>query len=170
MVGSLRRDLFASRRLMLEMSNNPAAKGRFMLANCCTKETALLNASTLTWTATGTRKADINDEEGWTLFPNKQVLTVDAYVGQYNPTGTNSEVYNPASGKWHSAGSTVVQLWDSAANCAGLHAASFEVGPAILRPDGTVFYTGSRLELESIRASRSWSPSNMVASTMLKGG
>jgi hypothetical protein len=119
------------------------ADGRFMLANCCTKEAALLNASTLTWTATGKGKFDIHDEEGWTLLPNKQVLTVDAYVGQYNPTGTNSEVYNPASGKWHSAGSTVVQLWDSAANCVGLHAASFEVGPAILRPDGTVFYTGS---------------------------
>jgi hypothetical protein len=36
-----------------------------------------------------------------------------------------------------------VQLWDSAANCGGLNVASFELGPGILRPDGTVFYTGA---------------------------
>jgi len=117
--------------------------GTFMQANCCTTQTALLDAKTLTWTETGSGKFDINDEEGWTLLPNKQVLTVDAYVFQYDPTGMNSEIYNPASGKWRSAGSTVVQLWDSAADCGGEKFASQEVGPAVLRPDGTVFYTGS---------------------------
>ena len=45
-----------------------------------------------------------NDEEGWTLLPNKKVLTVDAYVFQYDPTGMNFELYNPASGKWRSPG------------------------------------------------------------------
>jgi len=119
------------------------ANGTYMQADCCTNQDALLDPKTLTWTATGPGKFDIHDEEGWTLLPNKQVLTVDAYVGQYNPTGMNSEFYNPASGKWHSAGSTAVQLWDSAANCGGTKVASFEVGPAVLRPDGTVFYTGA---------------------------
>ena len=123
------------------------ANGKFMLANCCTKEGALLDSTTLTWTPTGAGKFDPNDEEGWTLLPNGRVLAVDAYVPlggfQYDPTGTNSETYNPASGRWHSAGSTIVQLWDSAANCGGAKVASFEVGPAILRPDGTVFYTGA---------------------------
>jgi hypothetical protein len=123
------------------------ANGQFMVADSLTKQAALLNPKTLTWTATGADKFDPNDEEGWTLLPNGQVLAVDAYVPlggfQYNPTGMNSELYNPASGKWHSAGSTVVQLWDSAANCGGLNVASFEVGPAVLRPDGTVFYTGA---------------------------
>ena len=119
------------------------ADGTYMQANCCTKEEALLDPKTLTWTPTGAGKFDINDEEGWTLLPNKQVLTVDAYVFQYDPTGMNSEIYVPASGKWHSAGSTVVQLWDSAADCGGFNASSSEVGPAVLRPDGTVFYTGA---------------------------
>lgn len=117
--------------------------GTFMQANCCTTDEALLDATTLTWTPTGSGKFDINDEEGWTLLPNKQVLTVDAYVFSYNPTGTNSEIYVPASGKWHSAGSTIGQLWDSAANCGGENKATQEVGPAVLRPDGTVFATGS---------------------------
>jgi hypothetical protein len=117
--------------------------GTYMQANCCTTDEALLDATTLTWTPTGSGKFDINDEEGWTLLPNKQVLTVDAYVFAYDPTGTNSEIYVPASGKWHSAGSTIVQLWDSAANCGGENNATQEVGPAVLRPDGTVFATGA---------------------------
>ena len=121
--------------------------GTFMQANCCTKQAALLNASDLTWTPTGAGKFDPNDEEGWTLLPNGQVLTVDAYVPivgfTYDPNGTNSELYDPATGTWQSAGSTVVQLFDSAAQCGGLPNATLEVGPMVLRPDGTVFATGS---------------------------
>jgi hypothetical protein len=117
--------------------------GTFMLADCCTRDTALLDAITLIWTPTGANKFDIHDEEGWTLLPNKKVLTVDAYVLAYDAGGTNSEIYNPSSGKWSSAGSTIVQLWDSAAGCGGQNNASFEVGPGVLRPDGTVFYTGA---------------------------
>ena len=117
--------------------------GTFMLANCCTKETALFDATTLTWTPTGAGKFDVHDEEGWNLLPNGKVLTVDAYVFQYDASGTNSEIYDPALGTWSSAGSTIVQLWDSADACGGIHKATFEVGPAVLRPDGTVFYTGS---------------------------
>lgn len=121
------------------------ADGTYMQANCCTTEAALLNSSTLTWTPTGTNKFDVNDEEGWTLLPNKKVLAVDAYVFTYTPTGTNSELYDPRTGSWRSAGSTKVQLWDSAAACGGFPngPASFELGPGVLRPDGTVFYTGS---------------------------
>lgn len=114
--------------------------GTYMQANCCTKQQALFNPSTLTWTATGKNKFDINDEEGWTLLPNGKVVTVDAYVFQYDAAGTNSELYTPSTGAWASAGSTIEQLWDS---CGGANLASYEVGPAILRPDGTVFATGA---------------------------
>ncbi len=111
------------------------ANGTFMVANCCSTQQALLNASTLTWTATGSGKFDENDEEGWTLLPGGKVLTVDAYVNRFDPNGTNSELYDPNLGSWSSAGSTIKQLWDS-------HG-SYEVGPAVLRPDGTVFATGA---------------------------
>jgi hypothetical protein len=66
--------------------------GVYMQADCCTKQQALLNSKTLTWTPTGSGKFDDNDEEGWTLLPNGEVLTVDAYVPidiPYIPTGTN---------------------------------------------------------------------------------
>ena len=111
------------------------SNGTFMVANCCTSQAALLNASTLTWTATGSGKFDENDEEGWTLLPGGKVLTVGAYVNIGDPNGMNSEIYKPSTGSWTSAGSTIVQLWDS-------HG-SYEVGPAMLRPDGTVFATGA---------------------------
>jgi hypothetical protein len=124
------------------------ADGTYMQSNCCTPQAALLDPVTLTWTPTGTRKFDTNNEEGWTLLPNGKVLTVDAYVPvpptQYDPTGMHSELYNPRTGAWKSAGSTVVQLWDSTAACGGFTKnTTFEVGPAVLRADGTVFYTGA---------------------------
>jgi hypothetical protein len=108
----------------------------------------LLDPKSLTWTATGNDKFDTNNEEGWTLLPNGNVLTVDAYVPlfpltMYIPGGMNSELYDPRTGSWMSAGSTKVQLWDSAAACGGENVGTFEVGPAVLRADGTVFYTGS---------------------------
>jgi hypothetical protein len=121
--------------------------GTFMQADCCTKQQALLDAKTLTWRPTGSNKYDPNDEEGWTLLPNGKVLTVDAYVPiapfPYIPNGTSSELYDPRTGGWKFAGSTIVQLWDSAAACGGESVGTFEVGPAVLRSDGTVFYTGS---------------------------
>jgi len=112
--------------------------GTLMLANTTTRQAALLNASTLTWTATGTGKYDSNDEEGWTLLPNGKVLTVDAYVDRNLPTGTNYELYD-STGTWTVPGTTPVQLWDST-NCGGSH----EVGPGTMMANGTVFYAGAR--------------------------
>ena len=104
------------------------SNGTFMVGLCCFQTTAyLLNASNLTWTNTGSGKADSYTEEGLTLLPSGKVLTVDTQ------NGTNSELYNPSTGTWSTGGSTIVQLTDSA---------SLEIGPAVLRPDGTVFATG----------------------------
>jgi hypothetical protein len=118
--------------------------GTFMLGNCgsvahgCVPfSQALLNPSSLTWTVlTGDAKADPNSEEGWTLlptsysFPEGSVLTVDV------SDGTNSEVYNPNTELWSSAGSTIAPL-------SGFCSSGNEMGPAVLRPNGTVFAIGA---------------------------
>ena len=125
--------------------------GTFMLGNCCDNpaQAALLDEATLTWTvltkASGfAGKFDRNNEEGWNLLPNGDVLTVDTYTGvPYNSVGMHSEIYNTGTKKWTSAGSTQVQLWDSKGACGGPAGATHEIGPAVLRPDGTVFATGS---------------------------
>lgn len=121
------------------------ADGTYMQASCCDAppKWAYLNPTTLTWTNfQGGGKFDVFDEEGWNMLPNGNILTVDAYVFQYDANGKNSETYSPATKTWTSAGSTVVQLWDSACGNPNNHP-TFEVGPAVLRPDGTVFATGS---------------------------
>jgi hypothetical protein len=116
--------------------------GQYMQASCCDNppKTAIFNAGTKTWTSVGTGKFDVYDEEGWTLLPNGKVLTVDAYVGKYNASGKQYELYTPSTKTWTQPGSTPVQLWDS---CGGAGGATYEVGPAVLRPDGTVFATGA---------------------------
>jgi hypothetical protein len=111
--------------------------GTFMIGNCgvagseCTNQTyqAQLDESTLTWTiiGAGNGKADQNSEEGWELLPNGEVLVVDVWdIG-------NSELFNPATSKWSSAGKTANTLPNS--NCV-------EIGAGVLRPDGTVFAIG----------------------------
>ena len=118
------------------------SNGTYMQSNCCTKQFAYFVPVGLTWTAfNGNGKFDVFDEEGFNLLPNGKVLTVDAYVFQYDANGMNSELYDPGTQTWSSAGNTGVQLWDSHCGISGQ--ASFEVGPAVLRPDGTVFATGA---------------------------
>ena len=121
------------------------SNGTYMQGSCCDNppDAALLDPVSLTWSTTGTGKFDPYTEEGLTLLPGGRVLDVDTYYMHYDPNGKNYELYDPASGAWSVAGSTPVQLWDSAANCGGQGKATYEIGPAVLRPDGTVFATGA---------------------------
>ncbi len=114
--------------------------GTFMLASKLSRQQALLDPKTLTWTETGAGKADLNSEEGWTLLPNGKVLTVDTdldYTFGLTSTYTpgNSELYDPQTGTWSSAGHT------------GNVLTSFpegEIGPAVLMPNGVVFAQGDK--------------------------
>jgi hypothetical protein len=102
------------------------ATGAFLLGNALSAQQALFNSSSSTWTATGTGKADSNNEEGWTLLPNGKILTVDG------ANAPQSELYDPNTGAWTNAGSTIVPLVNGG-----------EIGPAVLMPGGTVFATGA---------------------------
>jgi hypothetical protein len=110
------------------------ADGTFMLGSCCSNGTALLNPTTLTWTATG-GEAIAKGEQGWTLLPDGSVLSVDTDYPA-GTCGTSSERYSPTTGLWSNAGSTIVQL----AGCSGFIG---EIGPQVLRPDGTVIAFGA---------------------------
>jgi len=111
------------------------SNGTEMQANCCTTQDAYFNESALSWTEVGTGKADINDEEGWTLLASGEVLTVDA---NNTADDTNSEIYNPTTEVWSTAGSTIVELDDL-----NTKTNSHELGPQVLRPGGTVLCTGA---------------------------
>jgi hypothetical protein len=122
-----------------DASSAVLADGTYMQAAYHSPD-ALLDISTLTWTITGTTgKFDVNEEEGWTLLPNGKVLTVDTY--HHVPTlGANSEIYDPATGAWTTAGSTIVTLWDGCYQKG--QGVAHEVGPAVLQPNGKVFAMG----------------------------
>jgi len=103
------------------------ANGTFMLAQACQNCTssspilstsdALFNPTGLNWTTQpGTGKNDPNDEEGWTLEPSGQLLTVDTWL---TPT---TELFTPTSLSWSNAGNTV----DSPVNSPAV-----EIGPQV---------------------------------------
>jgi hypothetical protein len=120
--------------------------GKFLVGNKLTKSMAALDPKTLTWkSVSSVGKADFDAEEGWTLLPNGTILTFDV------KDAPNSEIYMPSAGAWASAGSTIVDLHSPSPfgcinygpNGSLCYYPPGEVGPAILRPDGTVFATGS---------------------------
>lgn len=123
------------------------AGGEFFVGQKLTQQAAYLDLRTLSWKIVGTAgKADFNAEEGFTLLPDGSVLTLDVKAAP------NSERYSPAKQAWLGAGSTMVDLHSPTPyrGCLRYGPAPQdcyyppgEIGPAILRPDGTVFATGS---------------------------
>jgi hypothetical protein len=101
------------------------------------------------WTSLSSKgKKDFDAEEGWTLLADGSILTADVKAAP------NSEIYTPSAKEWVTAGSTIVDLHSpSPDGCIHYGPGGTlcyyppgEIGPAILRPDGTVFYTGSYTE------------------------
>jgi hypothetical protein len=120
--------------------------GDFLIGQKVTKKIAVMNPGTLKWTnLSDTGKHDFNAEEGWTLLPDGSVLTADVKGAPH------SEKYLISDQKWFSAGSTIVDLHSpSSDGCIPYgpggkycYYPPGEIGPALLRPDGTVFATGS---------------------------
>ena len=117
--------------------------GHFLIGRKLDMQVEELNPATLQWTTMGSSgKSDWNAEEGWTLMPGGTVLTVDVL------TNPNSERYIPSIQQWVSDGSTIANLQGPPQEgCipygGGLYCPPGEIGPAILRPDGTVFATGA---------------------------
>ncbi len=122
------------------------ANGTYMQANHCTTQVALLNAKNLTWTETGHTLVP-NDEQGWALLPNGQVLMPDAQPD----CGSNmsTEIYDPGSGTWSCGPQMPVQLWGY----------DLELGSTVLTYNGTVVQFGGLISGTGVfnLASNTWS-------------
>ncbi len=79
-----------------------------------------------------------NDEEGWLLLPDGNVLTLEVWNAN-DGSDTPALTYNPLTSAWSGAGSAPdpLVLIKKGNNF------FFEIGPSVLRPDGTVFATGA---------------------------
>ncbi len=99
--------------------------GSYMLADCCDTASAIatISGANVTWTTTGSGKADDNDEEGWANIQGGDVFAVDAWK-LCNP-GDNYETYDPTTGAWTSLGCTPDTLTITSTR---------ELGPNILTP------------------------------------
>jgi hypothetical protein len=114
------------------------SNGTYMLAQACSQCTtnpqlstsfALYNATGHNWiTLSGQGKNDPNDEEGWTLEPSGQLLTVDTWLTP------STELFTPSSLSWANAGPTVRSPVNSP---------SAEIGPQSEMPGGNVFVVGA---------------------------
>ena len=115
------------------------ANGTLMLACALSQQAAYLDAATLTWRPAGefhlhTNKLDANDEEGWTLLPNGRVLAIDC-ESVFGPDGFQLvEEFDPATNQWSITTALEELLVDPS---------TAEIGPATLRPDGTIFALGA---------------------------
>ncbi len=134
--------------------------GRFVFGEKLGRTMWRLDPISLTWTAVpATGKADNFAEEGWTLLPSGDFLTIDVSNARH------AEHYDPIAAQWYSDGNTPVGLTSPSATPGGLtfgpaplqvvggvtygpgptgtYFPPGEIGPAMLLPDGTVFATGA---------------------------
>ncbi|MDH7973954.1 hypothetical protein QH494_17335 [Sphingomonas sp. AR_OL41] len=134
--------------------------GRFIFGSKLSKAMWSLDPATLAWSAIpATGKSDNFSEEGFTLLPGGNVLVVDMV------NTPQSEHFVPATNGWIADGPTPVSLTSPTPGPAslgygpaplqtvggvsygpapaGVYFPPGEIGPALLRPDGSVFATGS---------------------------
>jgi len=107
------------------------ADGRIIMGSINDTRTAIYDPTTNSWTA-GPNKHDSSSEETWTLLPDGTVLSAEVTA---SPA---AEKYDPATNTWVSAGTL------PAGHALELQtAASIEIGPAILMPNGQAFCMGA---------------------------
>ena len=121
--------------------------GRFLIGDKLTKQVSALDPRTLSWRNLESEgKNDFDAEEGWTLLPDGKVLTLDVL------DAPRAEAYSAKEQEWTPIANVPVDLHSptTVVGCLPYGPAPSqcyyppgEIGPAILRPDGTVFATGS---------------------------
>ncbi len=105
--------------------------GTFMLGSSCANPSvdAQFNAATLGWSSTGAPNS-YQDEQGYTLLPTGNVLTIDVW----NPPA--AQLYTPGTGAWTGVAAAPVSLVDPTV------CGNYAIGPALTRPDGTTVAFG----------------------------
>lgn len=121
-------------------------------------QTYLYDTTTNTYTQTGSKlRNDRSDEETWVKLPDGSVLSYDIFASIANGVGS-AQRYVPSSGTWVDAGTVPGTLTSTGVG--------YEMGPAMLLPDGRV------LQIGALPASAIYTPStnSWVAGPDIPGG
>lgn len=155
-------ELFGGGNVISDASCVILEDGTFMLACNYSKQAALLDLKTMTWTETGTlSRDDYNNEAGYTLLPDGKVLTINAYANTNPPDRTGTQIYDPETGNWTYGGSTINEL-DSFFYV--------EAGSVNLKSDGTVFAIGANGNTSIYdTCNKTWSVGPKLPSVMSDG-
>jgi hypothetical protein len=102
--------------------------GRVMIGSIFDSRCAVYDPVANTWTATANKNNASSSEETWTLLPDQTILTANC------PGHPATQKYVIAANQWVNCGNTPFDL---------VEAASIEIGPAVLLPDGRVFAVGA---------------------------
>jgi hypothetical protein len=104
--------------------------------------TYIYNPASNTWKQTGTKVGgDRSDEESWVKLPDDSILSYDVFNSTNTPTSDSSaQRYIPSKNQWVATGN----LTNAAGQPLTLTSADvgFELGPAMLLPDGRVIQFG----------------------------
>lgn len=117
--------------------------GPFLLGSIMDGNVAKLDPATLEWTAL-TNRGISSDEDSWVLTPHNTIAAPSCM----NPPYTY--VYDILTGDWQNTGKLTVGIVDPDAN---------EIGPGLLRYDGTAFFIGANghTAVYSANATPQWS-------------
>jgi hypothetical protein len=102
--------------------------GRVMLGYLFDQRCAIYDPVANTWMAAANKNNTSSSEETWTLLPDQTILTANC------PGHPATQKYVIAANQWINCGNTPFDL---------VEAASIEIGPAMLLPDGRVFAVGA---------------------------
>ena len=102
--------------------------GRVMLGYIFDHRCAIYDPVANTWAAAANKNNTSSSEETWTLLPDQTILTVNC------PGHPATQKYVIAANQWVNCGNTPFDL---------VEAASIEIGPAVLLPDGRAFAVGA---------------------------
>jgi Kelch motif protein len=101
--------------------------GRFLLGSFNSSSNFIFNPATGNWT-NATAKGDSGAEETWVLMPDGTVIVPQC------TSAPSAEKYIASTNQWVAAGAVSANL---------VEAASLEIGPGVLLPDGRAFFVGA---------------------------
>jgi hypothetical protein len=140
--------------------------GDILVGNIANNGTELYNPTSNTWTAGGAKvhATDVSDEEPWVKLANGDILTYDIF-SSINDNKFEAELYDPTTNSWSDASTTngTIPLLSTPEE-------GYELGPALLLPDGRALFTGANGATAFFNPTNStWTQGPTMPSVMING-